>query len=54
MLKNLEIKEWLNLNAKLQQKKNNLRKLLSEKGILKKEGNNIPEWTESEGNVNNG
>lgn len=40
MLEKLEIKEWLNLNAKLQQKKNNLRKLLNEKGILKKEGNN--------------
>ena len=36
----LEIKDWLQLNAKLQQKKNTLRKLLKEKGILKKRGNN--------------
>lgn len=36
MLEKLEIKEWLELNAKLQQKKNNLRKTLKEKGILKK------------------
>ena len=36
----LEIKDWLQLNAKLQQKKNTLRKLLKEKGILKKKGNN--------------
>ena len=36
MLEKLEIKEWLKLNAKLQQKKNNLRKTLKEKGILKK------------------
>ena len=40
MLEKLDIKEWLALNAKLQQKKNNLRGLLKEKGILKKEGNN--------------
>ncbi len=36
MIEKLEIKEWLELNAKLQQKKNNLRKTLKEKGILKK------------------
>lgn len=40
MIRQLEIKEWLSFNAKLQQKKNALRKLLSEKGILKREGNN--------------
>ena len=40
MLEKLEIKEWLELNAKLQQKKNKLRKLLKEKGILKKGGKN--------------
>lgn len=33
-------KEWLALNAKLQQKKNRLRKALKEKGILKKGGRN--------------
>ena len=36
MLEKLEIKDWLDLNAKLQKKKNNLRKALKEKGILKK------------------
>lgn len=36
MLDNLEIKEWLAMNAKLQSKKNTLRKLLKDKGILKK------------------
>lgn len=40
MLDKLEIKEWLNLNAKLQQKKNTLRKMLKEKGILKKGAEN--------------
>ena len=40
MLEKLEIKEWLELNAKLQKKKNALRKKLKEKGILKKGGNN--------------
>jgi len=34
------IEEWLKLNAKLQQKKNALRKALKEKGILKKGGKN--------------
>lgn len=36
MLEKLEIKQWLELNAKLQSKKNALRKALKEKGILKK------------------
>lgn len=40
MLEKLEIKEWLDLNAKLQQKKNLLRKALKEKGILKKGAKN--------------
>ena len=31
MLEKLEIKDWLDLNAKLQKKKNNLRKALKEK-----------------------
>lgn len=35
-----KFKEWLELNAKLQKKKNALRKTLKEKGILKKEGEN--------------
>ena len=39
-LDSLGIEKWLELNAKLQQKKNALRKALSEKGILKREGNN--------------
>ena len=36
----LGAKEWLELNAKLQQKKNALRKDLKEKGILKKDKSN--------------
>lgn len=36
MVDGLNVKEWLELNAKLQQKKNNLRKVLKEKGVLKK------------------
>lgn len=40
MLEKLEIKEWLDLNAKLQQKKNLLRIALHEKGILKKGAKN--------------
>ncbi len=36
MIENLEIEKWLEFNAKLQQKKNELRKELKEKGILKK------------------
>ena len=40
MINDLNVKEWLELNARLQQKKNSLRKALKEKGILKKEGKN--------------
>lgn len=40
MLDKLEIEKYLELNAILQQKKNNLRKLLKEKGILKKGAKN--------------
>ena len=40
MLEKLEIKEWLDLNSKLQKKKNCLRKALKEKGILKKGAKN--------------
>ena len=40
MLEKLEIKEWLDLNSKLQKKKNELRKALKEKGILKKGAKN--------------
>lgn len=40
MLEKLEVKEWLEFNAKLQQKKNKLRKQLKDKGILKKGGTN--------------
>ena len=40
MIYKLEPKEWLELNAKLQQKKNALRKALKEKGILKKGAKN--------------
>lgn len=40
MVDGLEPKQWLELNAKLQQKKNKLRQALKEKGILKKEGKN--------------
>lgn len=36
MIESLDAKEWLELNAKLQKKKNTLRKDLKEKGILKK------------------
>lgn len=39
-LDNLEPKTWLELNAKLQSKKNVLRKALKEKGVLPKQGNN--------------
>ena len=39
-LDNLEPKIWLELNAKLQAKKNALRKDLKSKGILKKGGQN--------------
>lgn len=40
MIEKLEPKEWLELNAKLQQKKRALRKDLSGRGVLKREGNN--------------
>ena len=40
ILENLDAKEWLALNAKLQKKKNTLRKALKEKGVLKKGGTN--------------
>ena len=40
MLEKLEAKEWLELNAKLQKKKNAVRKALKEKGIQKKDGSN--------------
>ena len=40
ILENLEPKTWLELNAKLQAKKNALRKDLKSKGILKKGGQN--------------
>ena len=36
ILETLDAKEWLALNAKLQKKKNALRKALKEKGVLKK------------------
>ena len=39
-LENLDPTEWLKLNAKLQSKKNALRKDLKEKGVLKKGGTN--------------
>lgn len=40
MIEKLEAKDWLKYNAQLQAKKNSLRKMLKEKGILKREGNN--------------
>ena len=40
ILETLDAKEWLALNAKLQKKKNSLRKALKEKGVLKKGGTN--------------
>lgn len=40
MINKLDVQEWLQLNAKLQQKKNALRKDLKERGILKREGSN--------------
>ena len=40
MLEKLDVKEWLKLNAQLQQKKNLLRKKLSEKGVLKQKSYN--------------
>lgn len=40
MISNLESEKWLELNAKLQQKKNALRKKLKEKGVLQNSGKN--------------
>lgn len=40
MLDRLEVKDWLKLNAELQKKKNALRKVLKDRGVLKREGNN--------------
>ena len=40
ILETLDAKEWLAFNAKLQKKKNALRKALKEKGVLKKGGTN--------------
>ena len=40
LMKIIPIESWFPLNAKLQTKKNALRKKLKEKGILKREGNN--------------
>lgn len=40
MVNDLEPKQWLELNAKLQTKKNTLRKVLKEKGVLKKGATN--------------
>lgn len=40
MVQNMDSKEWLGLNAKLQTKKNKLRKTLKEKGTLKKGATN--------------
>lgn len=39
-LENLTVEDWLSFNAKLQKKKNTLRKALKEKGVLKKGGTN--------------
>lgn len=39
-MKGIENAEWLKLNAKLQQKKNKLRKMLKEKGVQKKGAKN--------------
>lgn len=40
MLERLEVEKWLELNARLQTKKNALRKALREKGVLKKGATN--------------
>lgn len=40
MLEKLEVKDWLKFNSQLATKKNSLRKLLKQKGVLKKEGVN--------------
>ena len=40
MLEKLDVKDWLKFNSQLATKKNTLRKLLKQKGVLKKEGVN--------------
>ena len=40
LMDRLGVEKWMELNAKLQTKKNVLRKLLSAKGVLKREGQN--------------
>lgn len=40
MIENLEVSEWLKYNSQLQKKKNALRKVLKERGVLKREGRN--------------
>lgn len=40
MIDKIDTKDWLSLNAKLQQKKNAVRKALKQKGVLKKGGTN--------------
>lgn len=40
MFENMEVEKWLELNAKLQKKKNALRKELKAKGVLRKGGTN--------------
>ncbi len=40
ILENLQVEQWLELNAGLQKKKNAVRKALKEKGTLKREGHN--------------
>lgn len=46
MLEKLEAKEWLELNAKLQAKKNKLRQELNNRGVLKKGAkNNFDKYT---------
>ena len=40
LFEKLEIKDWLQLNAKLQLKKNLVRRMLKEKGILPKDKQN--------------
>ena len=40
MIEISDSQQWLDLNARLQQKKNALRKLLKEKGVLKREAKN--------------
>lgn len=40
LFEKMDVKDWLDLNAKLQKKKNALRKDLAEKGVLEKKGLN--------------